>query len=254
MKFWLKTSRLAYLLGAILLAPAAAQAVPPRFAQAVPDPVTVREAFAAPYGQVIVDALEKALRKSADPACLADKKIAPDQLRRQGETLLVRQGQARIDRMLALVDADKADAEFTLRGGPTAHDEWRALQTEPTIAEYNRLSRPAQLISLVDSTAENFGRYVLLRRIKLDEINPLATGDEKILALGEETSDAAIEAAEAVRKANDTPAMQRFLELAEWVAEALQAAVDQTQLLRYGPSQWMAGLDEDLRALCIDVK
>ena len=249
-----KTSRIILLFGAALLAATAAQAGQPRFAQAVPDPVTVKEAFAEPYGQLIVDALDKALRKDANSACLTGKQIAPDQLRTHGEAMLVRQGQSRVDRMIALIDADKADAAFSQRGGPTAHDEWRALQTDPAVVEYARLSRPARLIGLVDGTAENFGRYVLLRRIKLGEINPLATGDEKILTLGEETADAAIEAAEAVRKTNDTPAMRRYLELSEWIADALQAAVDQSQLLRYGPSQWMAGLDEDLRGLCIGVK
>jgi hypothetical protein len=122
------------------------------------------------------------------------------------------------------------------------------------IAEHLRIDRPAKLVDLVNGTTENFSRYVLLRRIALDEINPLATGGQDALTLGEEIADAAIAGAEAHRASDDTPAMQRFLELSDHVAEALQAAIDQPQMLRYGPTQWMAGLDEDLRALCIGTR
>src|SRR5262245_1823481 len=131
MTFGTKTGRTALLMVTASLAAAAAHAGEPKFAKAIPNPVNVKEAFSAPYGQLIVDALDKALRKNADPACLAGKQIAPDQLRAHGEALLVRQGQSRVDRMIALVDADKADAEFGQRAGPTAQDEWRALQAEP---------------------------------------------------------------------------------------------------------------------------
>jgi hypothetical protein len=236
----------------LLLLPRSADALP-RFVEAGA-PATVGEAIATRYGQLIVDALEKALAKDADPACLAARSIAPAQLRSHGEALLVRQGQARLDRMMALVDSGKADAEFVQRGGAGAQEEWRALLAEPTVAEYLRIERPVKLVDLVNGTTENFGRYVVLRRIRLGEINPLATGDLEILTLGEEVADAAVEAAEAHRAANDTPAMRRFLEMSEWIAESLQAAIDEPQLLRYGPSQWMQGLDEDLRALCIGTK
>jgi hypothetical protein len=237
---------------AVLLSQGAAAA--PRFVEDASMPVTAQEAFAGRYGQAIVDALGKALNKNADPACLAAKRIAREQLRGLGEAMLVRQGQARIDRMMTLVDPAKADAEFVRLGGPGAHDEWRTLLADPAIVEYNRLWRPARLVGLVDGTAENFGRYVLLRRIKLDEFNPLATGDSALLELSEAIEDEAVEAAEAHRKTNDTPAMQRFHQMSEWVAEALQAAADQNELLSYGPTQWMVGLDEDLRALCIGTK
>jgi hypothetical protein len=92
-----------------LLLPRVADALP-RFVEAG-TPVTAREAFDSRYGQPIVDALGKALAKNADPACLAAQQIVPAQLRGHGEALLVRQGQARLNRMIALVDSAKADAD-----------------------------------------------------------------------------------------------------------------------------------------------
>ena len=242
----------ACLIAILFFLPRVADALP-RFVEAG-TPVTAREAFDSRYGQLIVDALGKALAKSADPACLAARRIAPAQLRGHGQVLLVRQGQARLDRMIALVDSRKADAEFERLAGAGAQAEWRALLANPVIADQLRIERPAKLVDLVNGTTENFSRYVLLRRFALDEINPLATGDQDMLTLSEEIADAAIEGGEAHRAANDTPAMQRFQELSEHVAEALQAAIDQPQMLRYGPTQWMVGLDEDLRTLCIGTR
>jgi hypothetical protein len=49
----------------------------------------VREAFATPYGRVLVAELGRALRVSADPACLSSKGVAADQLEPRGEALLI---------------------------------------------------------------------------------------------------------------------------------------------------------------------
>lgn len=71
----------------------------------------------------MVDALTKAIGEKASPTCLAEKQIAPVALRGHAEGLLVRFAQVRIDRVMALVAADKADAEFARLVGAGAHDE-----------------------------------------------------------------------------------------------------------------------------------
>jgi len=242
---WLRSSTAVAILFAM-----AARAEMPRFMQ-WHNPVTAKEAFATPYGQLMVDELAKALQEKAAPACLAEKKIAPADLRGRAEDLLVRYGQIRLDRTVALIIADKADVEFARLGGAGVHDEWRALLGDPLIAEYDRLSRAAKLVQIVDGTVENIDRYALLSRIDLRSVSPISTGAPNLNAIREETEETAVESAEGFRQSNDTPAVRRFWQLSLWATQALQAGVDQQEMLRYGPRQFMPGLDEDLRAVCI---
>ena len=232
----------------ICAAPAIAQM--PRFMQ-VGEPATAREAFATPYGQRMIDELAKALGEKASPGCLAEKKIAPAALRGHAETLLDRFGQLRIDRLMALVVADKADAEFVRLAGAAAHDEWRALLADTHVAEYDRRSRAAKLLQIADMTVENIDRYVLLSRIDLRSLSPISTGDPDLNELREQTEDQSVEAAETYRDANDTPAMQRFMQMSLWAQEALLAGLDQETLLKYGPRDIMPGLDDALREVCL---
>ena len=240
--------RLAFAAVAAILAPAPASAQIPQFMAVAGPMTTASEAFADSYGQLMIDELGKALRKGADPACLAEKKIAPDALRARGEDMLVRHGQAMFDRMLALIDGRAADAEFARLGGAGALAEWRALAADPLIVELNRIMRPGKLDALVDQTTETFDRYVMLSGFTLDNISPISTGSELMEKSRVESSS---EQVDAFMASNDTPAIQRYIALSEATEETLQAALAHDQVLKYGPTQWMAGLDDDLRAACV---
>jgi hypothetical protein len=88
----------------------------------------------------------------------------------------------------------------------------------------------------------------VLNGFRLDNINPVATGSELMEKSRAESSS---EQADAFMAGNDTAAMQRYIVLSEATGEAIQAAVAQDRMLQYGPTQWMAGLDGDLRAACV---
>jgi hypothetical protein len=240
--------RLAFAAAVLALLPASASAQVPQFMAVAGPMTTAKEAFADSYGQLMIDELDKALRKGADPACLAEKKIAPGTLRARGEDMLVRHGQAMFDRMLALINGRAADAEFARLGGAGALAEWRTLAADPLVVELNRIMRPGKLDALVDQTTEMFDRYVVLNGFRLDNINPVATGSELMEKSRAESSS---EQADAFMAGNDTAAMQRYIVLSEATGEAIQAAVAQDRMLQYGPTQWMAGLDGDLRAACV---
>ena len=82
--------------GLVALRPAVVSAQLPQF-MAVGPVTTAKEAFADIYGQLIVDELAKALRKSAEPTCFAEKRIAPDALRARGEICPAWAGDVRPD-------------------------------------------------------------------------------------------------------------------------------------------------------------
>ena len=228
----------------------AAHAEAPQFIK-VAAPVTGKEAFADTYGQLMVDEMHKALLKGAQPSCLAERDIArADILRDRGEALLVRFGDAIGERMMAAVDADRADREFVRLAGGTALHELRTLIKDPVVAELLRISRIADRDRFVDRTTETFDRYVLLHRIKIDRISPIVTGSaflmEKSRAIAAEGE------ADAFVAKNGTPAVKRYLELVEAAGAALEAAADRERLAQMGPTQLLAGLDEALSVLCVE--
>src|SRR5882724_2115078 len=64
----------------------------------------VREAFASPYGRLLIAELGRALRADADPACLKPKGIAADQLEARGEALLIKWGTRATETAMTLID------------------------------------------------------------------------------------------------------------------------------------------------------
>jgi hypothetical protein len=202
----------------------------------------------------MVDELAAALRRDADATCLAQQRIAVDRLRAHGEEILIRHGQARLDRTMTFFDAAKADAAFVRIGGPAAQAEWRALLADPVVSEYGRLGRAAKLVAVVDGTTENFDRVVLLSGLKLASIGTLTTGRAHLLGQRARAAGESNRAVEAFAARNRTPAMRRYLEMSRWVEQALADAFDSDGAIRYGPREWMPGLEADLRALCVGTR
>jgi hypothetical protein len=233
-----------------VLRPEAALAEAPQFVRAAA-PVTAKEAFEDSYGQLMVNELHKALLKGAEPICLADRRITADRLRDAGEEMLIRYGQGIADKMMEVVDAKAADQEFARRGGANALAELGTLLKDPAVLELIRLSRPGDRDRLVDQTTDMFDQYVSLNRIKLDRINPVATGSYVLEKRRIDDSDG--QAEEFIGR-SETPALRRYLELVEAAIESLQAATDRNQLARYGPNQMIQGLDIALSAVCIVVR
>lgn len=114
--------------------------------------------------------------------------------------------------------------------------------------------RATKLLQIVDTAVETIDRYVLLSRIDLRSLSPIVTGDAELNALREQVDDEGVEDAETYRDANDTPAMQRFMQMSLWAQEALLAGLDRDAPLKYGPREIMPGLDDALRAVRIGVK
>ena len=73
----------------------------------------VREAFASPYGRVLMAEFGRALRADADPACLNSKGIVADQLAPRGEELMLRWSTRAMEIALSYVDFQAYEKSFT---------------------------------------------------------------------------------------------------------------------------------------------
>src|SRR6476646_6473789 len=113
-----------------------------------------RMAFDQPYGKALVAETAKVFRRSADPRCLAVKKL---------------------------------EAALEARAGPGVKGEIARLRSAPEVAEFNKLGAPARLVSTAEHILEGFEQYLVIHRLRLaGDISPLVTGDDRLVKMSEE--------------------------------------------------------------------
>jgi hypothetical protein len=203
----------------------------------------VREAFASPYGRALVGELGRALRAAAEPACLTSKRIAADQLEPRGEALLIKWGTQAMETARSYVDFESYEKNFP------ASAELKELRDKPQIKRYLEIERPIRLAKVLDFVVEQFDRYNLLNRIKIAAVSPAATGNDDLQR--KNPTEAAEDALDEFIAANKSPQLERFLELSEQAATAMQGAVNKEQAVRVGPGTFYRGIELDLAELCI---
>jgi hypothetical protein len=203
----------------------------PAFTRFLPN-YTVAEAFAEPYGKLLVDELAGILEKSSDPACLAAKGLTREKLARAGEAILVKHGQRTFDFLRSFTDGTAADKHFAEATGGAGLAELQRLAADRLVKELIALDRPGTLDRLVDSTTETFDRYVLLNRIRLAaHVSPISTGSDLMKENRDESSS---EAVERFLEENGAPEPKRYVELAAMAEEAVRAATNHDEAVSAG--------------------
>src|SRR5262245_39099417 len=171
-----------------------------------------RTAFDQPYGKALAAEAAKVFRRSADPRCLAEKKLDEPQLEAKARELLVRYGTRMLEAYQGLVDPKKLQAALEARAGPGVKDELSRLRSAPEVVEFNKLSAPARFLSTAEGILEGFETYLLIHRFRLAErISPLATGDERLVKISEEAE----KSIEPLLARKHPAALARYLELSE---------------------------------------
>src|SRR5436190_11426268 len=197
-----------------------------------PEPM-IREALASPYGIVLTAQLAKSLKAAADPACLSAKGVADDQLGARAGELLQKWGTRTVETVLTLFDSKVYDERFVASAGPNGATEFGRLRDDATVKRYLAIERPLRLATVLDFVVQQFDRYNLVARIKIDGVSPFSTGKMELLrANPAERLESELEKFTA---ANGTPALQRYLALSRQAAVALAASLQQDKVLRTGP-------------------
>lgn len=238
---------------ALLLAALAASPASAQFPLAGPDgnPASVtREAFASPYGRAMITEFITVLKTSADPACLQSKKIKPDDLARRGEAFIAKWGAHAMTVLASYINLSIYETKFAQSAGVGAPGEMKRLEANPDVKRYMAIERPRRLAYLLDYVFENYSRYVLISRIKMGQVSPLATGNETLMrANPTEKVEADLEQ---FLKANTSAQVQRYIELSEQSGAALAASLNTDQVRNnLGPGTFFRGAEKDLAELCI---
>jgi len=215
-------------------------------------PSLVRDAFDSDYGKVLTAELGKSLRRNAGPACLAAKGIAPDQLEPRGRDLMVKWGLRTMETANAFIDPKIYDEKFAASAGRGAAAELARLRGDADVKRVTELEQPIRLAKIADMTFEQFDRYVLIKRIKLDTISPLATGNDALLKMN--PTEAAEDKIEKFLAANKSPALKKYLKLSQQSLAARAAATKMDDALKIGPHTFFGGVETDLAELCIGLR
>jgi hypothetical protein len=218
---------------------------------------SARDALSDSYGQAIVRELGSILHDSADEACLKAKAISREQLDRTAADLLIRYGQKVYDQLLETIDPRTFEEEFTRLGGRQARAEMQWLASDPIVGTYLANERPARHDRMVDTIAENFDRYRIVKRYKLKrDLSPASTANEELLSLNRvERVEIVLEAL--VEKLGSNKNLQRFLKLSELSQDAVKKAIlaklktDNKRPIGLGSVEAFAGVETELRDLCI---
>jgi hypothetical protein len=208
----------------------------------------IGDALATPYAEAMLTRLTARVRKSADPACLQAKALDDAALIARGRALLQRRG----EQMLRILDESLDRAAFRAalaeNGEPDAMAEMERLGQEPDVKAFLALYRPARLATVLDSMMEQFDRYVLVGRIKLDAVSPGAYGEP---GLPENPTEAAEAATQKYLDEHPSQNLERYLDLQDAVEAARPKGFKPEAARKSGPMQFFAGADGDLAEVCI---
>jgi hypothetical protein len=219
------------------------------FGMAEPPDALMSDALASPQGEALLKTFAANVRKSGDPSCLQAKALDDAALVAGGRALLQRRGVQTIRILDENFDRAAYQAALTEGGEPDAVAEVEKLRGEPDVKAFIALHRPAQLARLLDYVLEQFDRHVLIARINLYPVAPIARGEP------DPVKDNLIESAEtAAQKYLDehpSPQVDRYLDLVEVIDAARPKGLTAKAAPNIGPMQFFAGVEDDLAELCV---
>jgi hypothetical protein len=209
----------------------------------------LREAFDHPYGRAVLAEFARTVTRNAEAACLQTKGLDTSTLIERGRGIFQRYGTQGLEKITALVDTRLFDKKFAERAGRTGAAELNRLQSNRDVIQYMKLERPIRLAKILDTTVENFERYVLLNRIGLPSFSGIATGNDDLLRLN--PTEPAEEAVEKFAAASKSRQLKRFIELSEMATEALVESFNREVAIMWGPRDYFGGVEKDLADICI---
>jgi hypothetical protein len=232
---------------AIMLAALPARAQGPLGLWPEPADQLIREAVESPYARALLTRFAASVRKDGDPSCLQAKALDDAALTARGGALLQRYGVQMAKLMDENFDRAAYQSAFFASAGRNVAAEIEKLERDPGVKTFNRLNRPAHLARVLDIVLEQFDRYVLVGRIKLDPIAPIARGEPE---LNENPTQAAEAAVEKFLDEHPSRRVNRYLDILD-AAKAAKPKGFVQSASKLGPMAYFAGADRDLAELCI---
>jgi hypothetical protein len=241
---------------ALAAAPPAGAQVPPHMWSEPADEL-IRDALDSPYARALLKTFAASVRQDGDPACLQAKVLDEAATVARGHALLHRYGVQMMKVLSESLDPSAYQSALTASAGPKAAAEIERLKRDPDVKKLVALNRPAQLARVVDTLIEQFDRYVLIARIKLDPISPIARGEAELMndnpteAMRANPTPATEAAVQRFLKKHRSRRIDRYLDLLDAVETATLKGVSRQTALKLGPMAYFAGVERDLAELCV---
>lgn len=217
-----------------------------------PPDAIMRETLETAYAKALLKTFAVNVRKDGDTACLQAKALDEVALIARGRALLQTHGVRFLKIHDENFDDGAAQSAFTALAGPNARTELDQLLQHPDVKKLEALNRPIPIAKLLETLLEQFDRYVLIGRLKLDPISPVARGETNSAAARANPEPAAGAAVtQFIKKNQSSKAINRFLDLMEAHLTATNRGVKKEALAKVGPMQYFAGLDKDLAEVCV---
>jgi hypothetical protein len=228
--------------------PAGAKGGPLGFWPQPPDAV-MRETLETAYAEALLKTFAANVRKDGDATCLQAKALDEAALIARGRALLQTHGV----RFLKIQDENFDDAvaqsAFAALAGPNARAELDRLLQHPDVKKLEALNRPIPIAKLLETIFEQFDRYVLIGRIKLDPISPVARGEME--PMKDDPAQAAEAAVQRFLDKHSSRRLDRYLDLQNAAEAATPKGFSTEAASKLGPMAYFAGAERDLAELCV---
>jgi hypothetical protein len=209
----------------------------------------VREAVDSAYAGALLKTFAAAVRKNGDPSCLQAKPLDEMAMVARGRALLQRYGLRMMEIQEENFDRVAYRSALSASAGPDAVAEIERLKRDPEVKALVALYRPAQLAKVIDTITEQFDRYVLIGRIKLDPVSPVARGEME--PMKDNPARAAEVAVQRFLDKHSSRRLDRYLDLQNAVEAATPKGFGTQAVSKQGPMAYFAGAEQDLAELCV---
>jgi hypothetical protein len=216
-----------------------------------------RDALATPYAAALLKQFAANVRKDGDAACLQARGFDDAALVARGRALWQSRGMQMLKLMEQAYDRDAYNAALAAAAGRNAAAELERLRRDRDVRKLIEISRPIKLAGALDHLVEQFDRYVLIARIKLDAVHPVARG-EPHFNKDNPTESMRTNPVEETEKARQefydkhpSKRIERYLDLVDATVAASPKGFKREELVKLGPMSYFAGADQELAELCV---
>lgn len=214
----------------------------------------VRDAVSTPYADALLKQFVANVRKDADAACLQAKGLDDAALTARGRALWQARGVQTLTLLEQAYDRKVYEAAVTEAAGRNVPAELERLRKDADVKELIAISRPLKLANTTDSILEDFDRYVLIARIKLDPVHAISRGESDSESVHANPAKATEAAIQAFYDKQSSKKVERYLDLVDATTTASPKGFKKEELRKLGPMEFFAGTDKDLAEICIGKK
>jgi hypothetical protein len=195
-----------------------------------------RDAVSTPYADALLKQFVANVRKDGDAACLQAKGLDDAALTARGRSLW----QVRGVQTLTL---------FEQAYDRKVYEE--AVAEDAGVKKLIEISRPLKLANAINHLVEEFDRYVLVARIKLDPVHPLGRGESDSDTVRANPVKATQTAIQQFYDRQSSKKVERYLDLVDATTRASPKGFKKEELRKLGPMEYFAGADKELAEMCI---